>query len=398
MDFLHAEKCECIERVNPLSFFDEKEIKIVHRPYRAKHQTCMNVGKQKPSISAREIWSAWGKILSGKAPMLSIEITRECPLSCPGCYAYGDSHLGGDKVLRDLADFRGDALVEGILALVRKHRPLQVSLVGGEPLVRHRELSQILPALSAMNIFTMVVTSGVIPIPPQWMDLPRLLVAVSIDGLPEHHDVRRKPATYERILKNISGRKINAHWVITRPMLERPGYLEEYVSFWNARPEVNRIWVSLYTPQLGEQSAELLTPGNRETIARELPLLGKTYRKLHFNAGIGRAILHPPASPRDCLFAKMSANYSADLETRVEPCVFGGSPDCSQCGCIASSGLHWIRTVKIAGPLKVGHFVSGSIAVGSFVNRLTREAVKPSRWGPGNSHVGSKEELVQIEI
>jgi len=36
------------------------------------------------------------------------------------------------------------------------------------------------------------------------------------------------------------------HWVITRPMLERSGYLEEYVSFWNARPEVNRIWVSLY--------------------------------------------------------------------------------------------------------------------------------------------------------
>jgi MoaA/NifB/PqqE/SkfB family radical SAM enzyme len=358
----------------------------------------MGATKPKPSISPREIWSAWGKILSGKAPMLSIEITRECPLSCPGCYAYGDSHLGGDKVLRDLVDLRGDALVEGVLALVRKHRPLQVSLVGGEPLVRHRELSHILPTLSAMNVFTMVVTSGVIPIPLQWMDLPRLLVAVSIDGLPEHHDIRRKPATYERILKNISGREINVHWVITRPMLERPGYLEEYVSFWNARPEVNRIWVSLYTPQLGEQSAELLTPGNRETIARELPLLGKKYPKLQFNAGIGRAILHPPTSPRDCLFAQMSANYSADLETRVEPCVFGGSPDCSQCGCIASSGLHWIRTVKIAGPMKVGHFVSGSIAIGSLVNRLTRKAVKPSRWRRGGPQIGSKQALVHIEI
>ena len=32
--------------------------------------------------------------------MLSIEITRECPLSCPGCYAYDDAHLGGGTVSR----------------------------------------------------------------------------------------------------------------------------------------------------------------------------------------------------------------------------------------------------------------------------------------------------------
>jgi hypothetical protein len=30
-----------------------------------------------PSITAREVLSAWGKILTGKAPVLSIEITRE---------------------------------------------------------------------------------------------------------------------------------------------------------------------------------------------------------------------------------------------------------------------------------------------------------------------------------
>jgi MoaA/NifB/PqqE/SkfB family radical SAM enzyme len=357
----------------------------------------MSTAKPNPSIAPRELLSAWGKILSGKAPMLSIEITRECPLSCPGCYAYGDSHLGGEKVLRELSDFRGDALVNGVLELVRKHQPMHVSLVGGEPLIRHRELSEILPALSAMNIFTLVVTSGVIPIPREWMDLLRLRVAVSIDGLPEHHDVRRKPATYERILKNIVGRDINVHWVITRPMMERADYLEQYVSFWNARPEVNRIWVSLYTPQIGEQSAEMLTPENRRAIAKQLPPLAKKFSKLHINAGIARAFLHPPDSPRDCLFAQMSANYSADLETRVEPCVFGGAPDCSQCGCIASSGLHWIRTVKVAGPIKVGHFVSGSVAVGSLVNRLRKRAIQPSRWGPGGPPVGSKPEFVQIE-
>ncbi len=126
--------------------------------------------------------------------MLSIEITRECPLSCPGCYAYGESHLGsGDVTLRDLNDLRGDALVNGVLDLVRKHKPMHVSLVGGEPLVRHRELSRILPALSESGVFTLVVTSAVIPIPIEWMKIPRLRVAVSVDGLPEDHDIRRKP-------------------------------------------------------------------------------------------------------------------------------------------------------------------------------------------------------------
>jgi organic radical activating enzyme len=350
-----------------------------------------------PSITAREILHAWGKILTGKAPVLSIEITRECPLSCPGCYAYNDSHLGGGKLLRELSDFRGERLVKGVLDLVRQHQPMHVSLVGGEPLMRHRELSEILPALSAMNVFTLVVTSGVIPIRAEWMSISRLRVAVSIDGLPEHHDVRRKPATYERILKNIAGREVNVHWVITRPMLERSGYLEEYVSYWNARPEVNRIWVSLYTPQIGEQSPEMLTAENRQLVARELPLLHHRFPKLHVNEGIGHALLHPPSSPSECLFSKMSANYSADLESRVEPCVFGGTPDCSQCGCMASSALHWIRDINLAGPLKIGHLVASSVAVGSLMNRLKGKAIQPPRWGSGAPPVANGANLVSIE-
>src|SRR5947209_7913635 len=143
-----------------------------------------------PSLTSREVLAAWRGILGGSAPMLSIEITRECPLSCPGCYAYGESHLGsGDVTLRDLNDLRGDGLLEA-------------------------------------------------------------------------HEIRRKPATSDRILKNIERREVNVHWVVTRPMLARPGYLQEYVSFWNARAEVNRIWVSVYTPQVGEQSTEMLTPAD----------------------------------------------------------------------------------------------------------------------------------------
>jgi hypothetical protein len=350
-----------------------------------------------PSLTYREILSAWGRILVGRLPMLSIEITRECPLTCPGCYAYGDSHLGGDVTLRQLNDLRGDALVNGILDLVRKHKPIHVSLVGGEPLVRHRELSRILPALSALDVFSLVVTSAVIPIPLEWMKIPRLRVAVSIDGLPEDHDIRRKPATYQRILTNIEGREVNIHWTITRQMLSRPGYLNEYISFWNARPEVNRIWVSLYTPQTGETSPEILTAGDRQLVARELPPLVKKFPKLLTTEGIARAIVQPPSDPDDCLFSKMSANYSADLKSRVEPCVFGGSPDCSQCGCAISSGLHWVKSIKFAGPLKIDHFVQASINIGLLFNRLRQHSIQLPRWTPGAPQPKPPVDLVQLQ-
>jgi organic radical activating enzyme len=329
--------------------------------------------------------------------MLSIEITRECPLSCPGCYAYGDKHLGDGVTLPQLSDFRGDELVEGVLKLVRLHHPLHVSLVGGEPLVRHRELSRILPALSAMGVFTMVVTSAVIPIPMEWMSLPRTLVAVSVDGLPEHHDERRKPATYDRILNNIRDRQVNIHWTVTRPMLQRAGYLEEYVSFWNARPEVKRLWVSLYSPQQDEQSAEMLTLDDRQLVAEQLPGLGALYPKLLMSPGIAQALLSPPANPAACVFAKMSTNYSADLKTRVEPCIFGGTPDCSQCGCAVTSGLHHVEQRKIFGPLRIGHVVRSSIAVGSFVNHFRERSAKPTRWSGTSRQVQPEPELVQIE-
>src|ERR1700757_2612585 len=116
-----------------------------HPPAGIPHQMLMANTAPNPSIAAREILTAWGRILTGRVPMLSIEITRECPLTCPGCYAYGDSHLGGETTLRALNDLRGDALVNGVVDLVRKHKPIHASLVGGEHLVRHKALSRLLP-------------------------------------------------------------------------------------------------------------------------------------------------------------------------------------------------------------------------------------------------------------
>jgi organic radical activating enzyme len=336
--------------------------------------------QHKPGLKILQVLSAWKSILTGSTPMMSIEITRECPLSCPGCYAYGDMHLGGSVTLRNLSDYRGGELVDRIVQLIEKHRPLHVSIVGGEPLVRHRELNLVLPILSRMNVHVMVVTSAVIPIPALWMRIPRVRVTVSVDGLPEHHDVRRKPATYDRILRNIAGCQVNIHGTITGPMLGRPSYMEEYISFWNARPEVVRIWISLYTPQKNEHTPEMLTLAQRERVAAELPALRARYPKLLANEGISRAIRVPPADPARCMFATMSTNYSADLLTHVEPCIFGGNPDCSQCGCAISSGLHWIHGIRLGGLIKVENIAAASIKVGSFVGKLRKGYRPHARW------------------
>src|SRR5947209_6180272 len=130
------------------------------------------------NLRISEILSAWGRVLQGQRPLLSIEITRECPLRCPGCYAYEPGHIGGGVTLRDLSDFKGDALVDGILAVVDRLRPLHLSLVGGDPLVRYRELQKLVPLLIARGIHVQIVTSAFRAIPAEWANLPNLNIVV----------------------------------------------------------------------------------------------------------------------------------------------------------------------------------------------------------------------------
>jgi MoaA/NifB/PqqE/SkfB family radical SAM enzyme len=320
--------------------------------------------KPRQPVELKTLFNAWGRMLRGYSPLLSIEITRECPLRCPGCYAYEPMHLGGAITLRQVHDLHGNPLVDRVLELIRRHRPVQVSFVGGEPLVRHRELSRILPVVSEWGVYSLVVTSAVIPFPRKWNAIPRVRVAVSIDGLQPEHDARRKPATYERILENLDGREADISWVITNQMMERPGYLDDYLAFWTSRPEIGRIWLSLYTPQRREESAEKLTPRSRERLFSELPRLKEKYPDLILPHGATAAFAKPPANPHDCTFSRVSVNYSADLETRVQPCFFGGDPDCSQCGCAVSAGLHWLRDQPIALGLRTRHLIDASLAIG----------------------------------
>jgi sulfatase maturation enzyme AslB (radical SAM superfamily) len=311
-----------------------------------------------------EIIHAWGKILRGEAPSLSIEITRECPLRCPGCYAYDADHLGGGVTLRQLSDFKGQQLIDGILQLVDRLQPLHLSLVGGDPLVRYRELEHLVPLLLARGIHVQLVTSAFRSFPEEWTNESHMNVVVSIDGLRSEHDRRRSPATYERILANIAGRRITIHCTITGEMMKHPGYLGEFLEFWTPRSEVSKIWFSLFTPQLGADLPEMLKPHEREQAISDLTRLRKVYRKLDMPEGLIRQFASPPRNPAECVFALTTRTISADLKTAISPCQFGGAPDCHSCGCIASMGLAAVAEHKLAGVIPVGAIFKASLKVG----------------------------------
>lgn len=311
-----------------------------------------------------EIIQAWGKILKGQSPSLSIEITRECPLKCPGCYAYEDAHLGGGKTLRDLNDRRGQSLVDGVLEVVDRLKPLHLSIVGGDPLVRFRELELLIPPLLGRGIHLQIVTSAFRTMGPTWAGLERLQVVVSIDGLQPEHDVRRAPATYDRILRNIEGQRITVHCTVTGQMMKRPGYLAEFLEFWTPRPEVKKVWFSLFTPQVGDQMPEILTSEERARAIADMTQLRKQYSKLDMPEVLIRQFASPPHSPEDCIFALTTQTLSADLQTKITPCQFGGNPDCASCGCVASMGLAAVAAHKLGGLLSVGTIFKASHRIG----------------------------------
>jgi sulfatase maturation enzyme AslB (radical SAM superfamily) len=214
------------------------------------------------------------------------------------------------------------------------------------------------------GIHVQIVTSAFRTFPLEWNAYKRLNVSVSIDGLQPEHDARRAPATYDKILKNIAGRRVTIHSTITSQILQRPGYLDEFLQFWTPRPEIERVWFSLFTPQMGDDLPEILSPRQRSEVTAQLLSLRKLYPKLEMPPELIQQFAKPPKSPDDCIFAQTTATISADLKTKITPCQFGGNPDCSNCGCIASMGLAAIADHKLGGILPIKPIFDASIWIG----------------------------------
>jgi hypothetical protein len=121
---------------------------------------------------------------------------------------------------------------------------------------------------------------------------------------------------------------------------------------------VEKIWMSIFTPQRGAANAECLTPDERRRVVETLLRVRQDRPKLDMPVGMIQEFLSPPASPA------RHAHGSADLRIRVEPCQFGGDPDCSRCGCMVSMGLAAVGNRKLLGPITAGHIFWTSMVIG----------------------------------
>jgi hypothetical protein len=132
--------------------------------------------------------------------------------------------------------------------------------------------------------------------------------------------------------------------------------------------------MSMFTPQVGAVGPEILKPQERVRAVKELLGLRRLFHKLDMPEGLLREFLQPPESPEACVFAQTTHTISADLKSKVTPCQFGGTPDCSQCGCFASMGLAAVGNHKLALGLTAGDIYWASNSIGKILPRNKRAA------------------------
>ena len=73
----------------------------------------------------RKTAELWGRILGASGPSCELNQGVSTPVS--GCYAYEPGHLNDGRSIVSLTRWRGEELVERVLGLVRRFRPLHVS-------------------------------------------------------------------------------------------------------------------------------------------------------------------------------------------------------------------------------------------------------------------------------
>ena len=208
------------------------------------------------------------------------------------CAALNDRKAGPDR---------------GSAGTCRPHPAVHLSIVGGDPLVRYRELESDSPIAGSRNSRS----GGYQRLSPSragWASLPDLNVVVSIDGLQPEHDVRRAPATYDRIIRNIAGQNITIHCTITGQMMKRPGYLKEFLEFWTPRPEIRR-YGSACSPRKSATSCRRCCSRKSGRARSTICWAAETVSQAGHAGRHDPAVCHASARAQECVFALTTQPY-----------------------------------------------------------------------------------------
>ena len=145
----------------------------------------------------------------------------------------------------------------------------------------------------------------------------------------------------------------------------RDGYIEEFVRTWSDNRNVQ---IDLAQPlyAAGRRGIRRRSCGrdDRVRVVDDAARAARAFPKLQMPRQLLDAYLEPPASPDDCIFAQTTDCVSADLQTRITPCQFGGTPDCANCGCMASAGLAAVGRHRLGGFVPIDALFAGSLRIG----------------------------------
>jgi hypothetical protein len=121
---------------------------------------------------------------------------------------------------------------------------------------------------------------------------------------------------------------------------------------------------------MGETSYEILPADVRRRVIEELLALREEFPKLAMPRAALKAFLTPPSDPQHCIFARSTTTITANLRHRVTPCQFGGTPDCSQCGCMATAGLEALGDHRLPMGIRAGSIYEASLKFGELIKKI----------------------------
>ncbi len=135
--------------------------------------------KQTSPPPVRGIWYLTRCILRGQPRLVNLEITKRCNARCTFCSCW---QVGKGEELADYSD------------VIKKFRPVVVSVSGGEPLLR-KDYAEVLTSLRPYCHYLGIITNGVLLNEESAKKLARAGVnhtSVSLDYLGTQHDEARK--------------------------------------------------------------------------------------------------------------------------------------------------------------------------------------------------------------
>ncbi len=264
----------------------------------------------------------------------SADIVNVCNLHCKHCYWYLNRE--------DSRELNADEWRAIIKSVFKKNKVFNVTLVGGEPLLRPDIIKVFCEEMPRQIC---VVTNGTYPLQPfeglyfYW---------ISIDGNKEVHDNIRGKGSYDKTYNNImnymNGPKRNGKdrwhdiWISYTINSLNYNVIEEVVDEWYDK--VNKIAFQFYTPFMRNDPLALRFGKDRDLTIETIIKLKDKYKNFIINTKKHLLLLRSNwggvgTTPVQCpTYAIISLDHLGRIK---EPCCIGGKdinnkPLCDECG------------------------------------------------------------------